>query len=317
MRTFLLAVLGVLLLSTAAWALGSLECSDGPEYNDTANATCERKDPFDEYIYHAPLVTGINLEDNCSFADWAPYSQLQWAGPMYSAISQACGPAPTSDADYSARFKLAWGYVEDWPVLYIAAELIDSDQAWDPMGSWNTMDVVQFWYSEHYYDYDAPITLQNIADDYGLLARRQMNIFGIEGFGIRMNECGKIMDPPPSPDYCIDPNQPYTIGDQRMTGDQIFVEAQVQLFYSYESYLPWVVTPGETCLGIGFSGFNDFDPNTETEGNNFSYMTWGQSVRGSEDARVMISTVGFEDTYDKVFGTGVESTTWGAIKSAF
>ena len=307
MRTFLLAVLCVFLVTTVATAL---DISPGPEYNDTENATCERKDPFDEYIYHAPMLEGIYPD--VDFSDWAPYPLLEWAGPIYSTISAGQGPPPDSEDDYSVRFKLGWGYMEDWPVMFMAFEIVDDDQHWDPEGSWNTMDVIQFWYAEHMYDYSAPVTTADIDADYGYKGYRQMNIFGIEGWGIRMNACSHL---DPAQNYCLDEDgQPYTIGDQSMAGNSVFAEASVQLFDSYEEYIPWVITPGETCLGLGFSGCNDYDADES-----FSYMTWGQSERDgqAEDTRIRHSTIGFEDTYNVLFGVdAVEATTWGAIKSA-
>jgi hypothetical protein len=307
-----LAVLVVLLVTTVAAAQSALlPASLGPEYNKTANATCVRNDMFDEYIYHAPLVTGIVPDADGS--DWDAYPALEWASPIYSAISEGQGPPPDSDEDYSCRFKLAWTYEEDWPCLLMIMEIIDDDQWWDPEGSWNTMDVVQFWYSEHMYDYDVPIPQAQMDEDYGYKTYRQMNVFGIPGWGIRMNACSHL-DPPES--YCLDEeNQPLTLGDQTMEGNHVWMEARVQLFDSYENYTPWSVIPGESCLGLGFSGCNDYDGDES-----FSYMTWGQSYRDiqAEQIQNKHSTIAFEREYAVLFGPeAVEASTWGTIKTAF
>ena len=70
MRAFVLIALSVLLIASVAF-------SQQTEFNKTDNATCQRKDPFDEYIYHAPYLTGIVADGDPS--DWDKYPLLEWA----------------------------------------------------------------------------------------------------------------------------------------------------------------------------------------------------------------------------------------------
>ena len=70
MRSYLFVLMALLFVSSAALAQQTA-------FNQTQWATCQRKDPFDEYIYHAPLVTGITVDGHP--ADWGQFPLLEWA----------------------------------------------------------------------------------------------------------------------------------------------------------------------------------------------------------------------------------------------
>jgi len=322
MRTFLLVALGVLFVCAVAYAR---EIGVGPAYNATETATCEIKDGFDEYIYHAPLVTDIVADGSPN--DWDKYPMIEWAmidhwcegtGQELWKVENGGWNYPIDGPeDFATKFIAAWGYVDDWPVLWILLDWIDDDIDFNPEGSWNTTDFFQYWYSEGFYDLDAPMSQADYNADCAW-RRRQMNMYSVPGWGIRLNACTAAMHGEDA-SYCVDPNQEKSVGEfWQDASNHCWMEPQTQLFDDYCAGTPWIVLEGYTCLGLGISGANDFDPGDGT----YSYITWGLSNRdpGTDvDFRWMHSTIGFEADYTTLFGVepAVESTTWGAIKNAF
>jgi len=276
----------------------------------------ERKDPFDEYIYHAPRLDGIVCDgDPGDWPDWLPWEgidhQLRCSGSM-------CWPGdtlpgitpPTSAEDFSDGFKACWGMVEDWPVLYLLVEWIDNEFHFDPEGSWNTSDLLELWYGERLYDYDRPLSRDEAlgagSTDY---VARQAFVFLVEGWGIRTYVSGQ--------GFVEDEGQPYTTSAWQMAGPtKAYIECQVQMVEDYREPTPWEVESGATCLALTFSPAADYDPSDGS----YSYMTWGLSTReygglsALEDIRMMFSTIAFEpaDYY-----TAAKTSTWGEVKSVF
>lgn len=316
MRTCVLVVLSVLFTVSVAF-------SQQTAFNKTDNATCQRKDPFDEYIYHAPYLTGIVADGDPS--DWDKYPLLEW-----TAVDHWCegtgqegwiktedsgwNHAPSGPEDCSIRFKAGWGIVNDWPVLYQLVEWVDDDFDFNPGAKWNATDIHLFWVGETMYDSDVPLagwdTHTGKDNDY---AMRQIALYLVEGWGIRIWLPEKDEN---GDNHWLDPKQPYSVGESSFESDtKAYAELQLQLFQDYVSEEPWLVDPGYSCLAYSIGGGNDFD-NDGT----FSYFTWGLSNRGfdAEDMRVRFSTIGFERSYEELFGlSAVESSTWGAIKNSF
>jgi hypothetical protein len=269
------------------------------------------------------MVSGITADGDPS--DWDAYPLLEWAPIDHYCEGSGQEGWPTeaggwnypvnSDEDFHTRMKCAWQEVEGFPCLLILIEWVDDEFHFFPPeegGSWDNTDVLQFWYAETLYD-------QPNAEGWGILngvggdyQSRQMNVYLIEGWGIRVYAAAGT-DPTP---YQIDPKQPYSVGEFEMeTSTKAYLECQVQMFDNYMSGDPWLVDPGYSCLSLGISGCNDYD----NYDGSFSYITWGLSNRDTGgDIRVQLSLIGFEKSYDELFGSeSVESDTWGAIKSTF
>ena len=297
-------------LLCAACFLSGASVARPQEFNRTDNTTCQRKDPFDPYIYHAPQLADIMVDGDPS--DWEQYGLLEWAridhwceGTGQESWPTGAGGwnAPVCGAqDLGARFKAGWGYVDEWPVLYLLVEWIDDDMEFNPEGYWNTSDALWFWYGETLYDYgahmpeydyDIPVrwhALTGKDEDYTC---RQQQVYLIPDWGSRMyTPRGHVQDK----------NQPHsTAGYVQVSHTKVYVEAQTQLFGDYSAKSPWTVIPGKTCLAIGIGVF-DYDPSD----GGFTYLTWGLSNRlpmMKEDVRVVMSTVGFEKPYEEVFST--------------
>jgi hypothetical protein len=310
-------MLGVLFVTSAAF--GQIV-----EYNKTDNTTCAHKDPFDEYFYHAPLLPSDAIVIDGDPSEWDNYPMLEWADidgycrgtgqETWSTDNDGWNSVPAGDDDFAGRFKAAWTWQADFPCLLILMEWIDDSLYWAPGAAWNASDMLQYWYGETLYDYDAPYAgnhLSGIDNDYGM---RQMNVYLVEGWGIRLY---KYEANPEGSNYWLDTEmQPYSMGEiGTISATTVLLEAQTQMFESYTMGLPWIVEPGYSCLAIGIAGACDYD-----DDESFTYWTWGNSNRDGfgDDRRLGLSLIGFEDSYDVVFGgEAVESSTWGAVKSSF
>lgn len=281
------------------WVSGqAVALSPGPAFNRTRRATCQRKDPFDAYIYHAPRLEGIAVDGDPS--DWDRYPLLEWA-PIkhfcegtrqlsWPREAEGWNDAPHSGQDVSARFKAGWGVVHDWPVLYLLVEWVDDEFCFEAEAGWNASDAFDFWYGETLYDADQPVSCLDPRQD----RQRQLRALGLPDWGLRAQMR--------SPQWLrVDGRQPHTRGAfQYVSQTKAYLECQVQLFEDYEQAIPWEVTPGLSCLAFGIAGFCDYDPHDQS----FTYLTWGLSNRrGQEDdIRVKHSTIALERSYREVFG---------------
>ena len=96
-----------------------------------------------------------------------------------------------------------------------------------------------------------------------------------------------------------------------------YLECQLMMFQNYEMGVPWSIVPGTSCLGV-WMAVCEYD-----DDGSFSFLTWGlfnhEGVGyDGHDGRVMMSTIGFERSYEEMFGaTAVERSTWGQIKVQF
>ena len=313
MRTFLLVVLSVLLASVAF----------AEEYNKTANTTCVDKDPFDGYLYHAPMLPSDAIVIDGDAADWDQFPGLEWAyidgfcrGDGQEAWSTDDGGwnSPPVDADdFQGRFKAAWTWKDDFPVLLMVMDWIDDSFFWAPGAAWDKTDMFQYWYAESFYDMAGPYAGSHLTGTDGDYAMRQMNVYLVEGWGIRLYKSEANDE---GSNYWLDPQQPLSFGEiGTPVGNSTTLECQTQMFQSYLDGTAWLVEPGYSCLAIGIAGACDYD-----DDESFTYWTWGNSNRAAfnDDRRTGLSLIGFEKSYDEMFGgAAVESSTWGAVKSAF
>lgn len=298
-------VYALLLLSLLAGA--QVAHSEWTFVNGTPAATCQRKDAFDPYVYHAPLVIGINVEDG-SLNDWSPYPELEWApiNHFCEGSGQEAWPldaggwnSPPVDSGDWVRFKAAWGYCEDWPVLYLLVEWTDDEFVSVPEPAWNTADGLQLLVNEALYDYEGPVSESAVSESGA----------GTRGYAAYMDSaCGLRVSGPvyrelPMP--VVPDQEPYSLGAFYQVSDRkAYLEWQVQLFESYDEYRPWWITPGASCLAATF-----YASDVDSRDSSLTYLTWGLANRegGEEDARVGFSTIGFEQEYDVVFSTGCVS----------
>ena len=272
----------------------------------------ERKDPFDEYIYHAPRLDGIVCDGEPSdWPGWLRWEAIEFKEPKGSTgwhvESGGWNYPPDGPDDFSVRFKAGWGVAESWPVLYLLLEWIDDEYLFDPEGLWNTTDALEFWYGESLYDYDRPLPQSEgwgflgLDEDYAI---RWMKVLLSEGWGIRMRK---------SEGYVVDEGQPRTkVASQRANETKVYIECQVQMFQSYAAGTPWQVEPGASCLAFRFAAVCDYDPSDGS----FTYMPWGLFRRSDaeQDIRIAFSTIAFEPA-DYYAGAG--SSSWGTIKATF
>ena len=274
----------------------------------------ERKDPFDEYIYHAPQLTGIVCDGNPSdwpeLLPWEPLDFKKAKGNMdWPTQTGGWNYPPDGPEDFSVQFRAGWRMIEDWPVLYLLVEWIDDEFHFDPQGSWNTTDALQFWYGETLYDYDSALPH---SEDWGWYGRnedyaiRGMEVRLAEDWGIRMYRLSEQA-------YVVDENQSHTkVADQRISNTQAYIECQVQMFQDYRTGTPWQMEPGVSYLAFAFRGACDYDPGDGS----FTFLTWYHSFSWSwdEDIRAAFSTIAFER---ENYYTTVKSSSWGAIKNSF
>jgi hypothetical protein len=291
MRTHLLVVLTVLAVSSAAFS-------------------GERKDPFDEYIYHAPQLSGIVCDgDPSDWPQWLPWEPIDH---MWECDRNCCwltdwNCPPSGPNDFAARFKAAWGMVEDWPLLYLLVEWMDDEFHFDPEGSWNTTDMLMFAYGETLYDYDGALSENDgwrVGFGHDLdYATRCMQVRAAEGWGIRVAS---------GLDLVVDESQPLAKARwQRASASEMYLECQVQMFQNYVERTPWQVAPGNTCLAFSFIQVADYDPRDGS----FTYLTWGRfEPCWHYDIRVAFSTIAFEPGE---YYAAVSHTTWGSIKRTF
>ena len=292
-------------------------------FNQTGSATCERKDPFDEYIYHTPFVNGMVVDGDLS--DWARYGLLEWApinhycegtGQEGWPISAGGWNYPPDDPDdFSAQFKAAWGRERSWPVLYLLVDITDDEIGFDGL-NWE-FDALQMWYSERLYDYDETVSVSDLWPDW-----RQMNVWfgapdGYQGIYVFLFDgSGYFRD---------EENQPYSRAVvSRDAPNHCYIEISLQMFESYAQGKRWRVIPGRSCLALGISGANDRDSD-----GSFTYLTWGLCNQTHGWSSDMHSTFGFERNYAQLFGPAnpaakalaspgaAQPSTWGQVKSLF
>jgi len=275
----------------------------------------ERKDPFSEDIYHAPRLDGIVCDgDPGEWPEWLPWEAIDHfaVGCGSYCFSVECGGwnyAPEGPEDLSVRFKAGWGFTQDWPVLQLLVEWIDDEFHFDPEGTWNITDELQFAYGETLYDYEVPLSidtgwsrLYGLNDDYAI---RSMTVRLAEDWGIRILK--------ESEGYVADQNQPLTRA--RWEAAEVtkrYVECQVQMFQNYLAGTPWEVEVGVSCLALHFKGVSDYDPGDLS----FTYLAWGwpDCAEVDLDIRTSLGTIAFEpaDYY-----AAVKTSTWGKVKSVF
>ena len=187
MRTYLLVVFSVLFVTSVAFPQQT-------EFNKTENTTCQRKDPFDEYIYHAPQLSGITVDGDPS--DWDRYPLLEWApinhfceGTNQESWKSENGGwnQPSSGLeDIAVQFKAGWGIADGFPVLYVLAEWIDDSFHWEPGAAWNKTDILELTYGETLYDSDGSVDVWWPLGGGGGpdFIAREMNLYLVEGWGI-------------------------------------------------------------------------------------------------------------------------------------
>jgi len=270
----------------------------------------ERKEPFDEYIYHAPQLDGIVCDgDPSDWPEWLPWEAIdhQWECDRSCCWPTDWNRPPTGPDDISARFRAGWSLIENWPVLYLLVEWHDDEFHLDPEGAWNTTDMLMLALGENLYDYDQPLYEE---DGWRLCwgqdsdcSTRCMEVRPSEESGVRITM---------GPTLVSDENQPLTKAAWRRTEESgAYVECQVQLFKDYGARTAWQLTPGASCLAFSFGEVADYDPGDGS----FTYLTWGRfEPCWHYDIRVAFSTIAFEPAD---YWVAVESTTWGAIKSGF
>ena len=167
----------------------------------------KRKDPFDEYIYHAPQLTGIVCDgDPSDWPEWLPWEFLDFKEAKANESWVGWNSPPTGPKDFSVQFKAGWGKMGDWPILYLLVEWIDDEFHFDPQGAWNTTDALQFRYGETLYDYDSPLPHSE-----GWAWLGQNDNYAIRGMEVPLaGDWGIRMCKPSEQAYVVDTNQPHT-----------------------------------------------------------------------------------------------------------
>jgi hypothetical protein len=237
----------------------------------------------DGYVYNAPQAPQ-SLSIDGMHGDWPSDDVLAWE-PI------TLGSQPKSPEDFTASFKMMWGYAGpegDVPVLYILVRWIDDEihlLTPEEGASWDSTDVFQFWLCETCVTEQLTPALAlgpdlgwlcgscdaDGATDPGLSKFRQSNVF--IGEASQQAGPGVRVWGPGSEGWQVDGNMPYSMARVHQVSDtEAYIEEQWQLFHTYpDRYLE--IAPGETAIPLGIAGANDYD----SYDGSWTYMVWGDA----------------------------------------